>query len=389
LANIAFIVSRVVVYVGVFLVLHIAPRGDVFGAYWPEAKLIQQHLVPYRDFLSSYAPLHPYLDALVIDIWFSPLAIILLAICVEFLILPLWFRIGRVFLTEQEVRSSALLYIASAISLQFVTIDGQDNVFIAVLLVLALILAYRHCFIASGAAVGLGIAAVKFLPLLYVPAFFVTIPRRWRWLAGAFAIVAIVYGVCLALRLPILAPLAFEGQMRSAGNLPFVFESVTGLTVPSLVWDLLTLAVCGSVFLLIDRESRRASPTLRLRILTFGFAALTLALVLFSKKSWPPYLMLSLFPICLLIKSGSVLGSVAFGIFGVLAVFSTSYWSTVLAQFSATEFHRGLLAHQPRCFFFLVIQLALLFSYARLLQLSLRQIRITHTKNQVRLEPYG
>jgi hypothetical protein len=97
-----------------FLILRIAPRGDVFGAYWVEAKAVRQNLVPYRDFLSSYAPLHSYLDALVIHIWFSPLAIILLAICVEALILPLWFRVGRIFLSEQEIRSSTLLYITSA-----------------------------------------------------------------------------------------------------------------------------------------------------------------------------------------------------------------------------------------------------------------------------------
>src|SRR5277367_7166998 len=91
--NLAFILSRLGAYLGVFFVLHIARRGDLMGFYWPEATAVLEHRLPYRDFQSSYAPLHAYLDASAIRLWFSPLAIILLAICVEMLLLPLWLRV--------------------------------------------------------------------------------------------------------------------------------------------------------------------------------------------------------------------------------------------------------------------------------------------------------
>jgi hypothetical protein len=375
LVNVSFVASRLAIYACIFLVLRIAPRGDIPAYYWFEAKSVLNHLLPYRDFTSSYAPLHPYLDALVIRVWYSPLAIILFAICIEALILPLWFKIGRTFLAEKEVRLSALLYLTSAMSVQFVTIDGQDNVLIGALLVLALSLIYRSRIFASGAAIGLSVAAVKFLPLLYVPAFLVATQRRLQWIVGAGTIIMIVYIAFLAIHLPLFAPLLFEGAMRSSGNLPFLVEGITGITIPSVVWNSLVLFVCGLIILLIASKSRGVGLLLRLRILTFGFAALTLALVLFSKKSWPPYLMMCLFPLGLLFRRENKLNIVGFALFQVVSVVSLSFWSTVLSQNNSSEFHAGLLAHQPNSLILLGLQIALIVGYGSLLKLSLNKIR--------------
>ena len=123
------------------------------------------------DFVSSYAPLHPYLDAGLISAWHTPLAIVLFSVLVEMAILPVWLGAGRVFLPEGELRVAALLYLASPVSLQFVTIDGQDNVVIAVLLALSLLLVLRSRAFAAGLSFGASVAAIKFLPLLYAPAF--------------------------------------------------------------------------------------------------------------------------------------------------------------------------------------------------------------------------
>lgn len=377
LVNTAFIASRLVIFASIFLVFRIAPRGDIPAFYWFESRSVLHHLLPYRDFPSSYAPLHPYFDALVIQIWYSPLAIILFAIFIEAFILPLWLRVGRTFLTEQEVRLSSLLYLTSAMSVQFVTIDGQDNVLIAVLLVLALFLFLRSRIFASGAAIGLGVAAVKFLPLLYVPAFLASVPRRLRWAAGALTVILIVYGAAAAIPIPIFFPLLFEGSMRSAGNIPYIFEGITGLMVPSIVWDLLVLVVCLLIVLLVVSKSRGANTPLRLRILTFGIAALTLALILLSKKSWPPYLMMSLFPIGLLMRREQKSSIIGFAVFQVFAVGCFSYWSTVLGQCDSREFHLGLAAYQPSFYSLLGLQLALVAGYGWLLKLSLGRIRDT------------
>ncbi|MCU1224297.1 MAG: hypothetical protein JWQ42_2390 [Edaphobacter sp.] len=374
LMAVTLIVSRLAMYLGIFFVLRLQPRGDIPAYYWEEANYVLRGHLPYRDFYTSYAPLHPYLDAFAIRLWFTPLAIILLAICVEWLLLPIWLRVGRSFLSEQELRTGALFYLCSAVSLQFVAIDGQDNVIIATLLAFAVLLLYRNRFLASGAAVGMGVATIKFLPLLYVPAFFVAVPRRWRWVAGIAIPIGVVYGALLATHVPILGALTHEGHMKTANNLPYLIEAIVGITPPPLFWDSLVLASVAILFVLIANAVRRASPALRLRTLTFGMAALTLALLLFSKKSWPPYLMLTLFPICLLVPAQSRLKSAAFALFGVVAVVGPSYWATVYKQFSAQAFHQGLLAHQKGCFVFLGVQCLLVLGYAWLLLEAIRLI---------------
>jgi hypothetical protein len=372
--NAAFISSRLVVYLAIFFVLRIVPRGDVVLFYWPEATSALHHLLPYRDFTSSYAPLHPYLDAAWLHLYPSPLSIIFSAICVEMFVLPLWLHFGRIFLSEQQVRSGALLYLTSVLSLQFVTIDGQDNVIIAVLLVVSLALVYRSRLFASGVVVGFAASLVKFLPLLYIPVFFIIVSKRWRWLTGACSVLVLVYGGFLLFSIPIFQPLMTEGGMRSAGNLPYLVEGVTGMTLPSIFWDALALIVLFVVFGLIVSAARLASPASRLRILTFGFAALTLALVLFAKKSWPPYLMMAFFPICVLVRAEKLMTSI-FAVFQLVAVVSMSYWATILSQFSATDFHKGLMTRQSNCLVFLAIQILLVVGYAWLLGESIRHIR--------------
>jgi hypothetical protein len=373
--NLAFVVSRIVLYLGVFFVLRITPRGDI-NLYLAESEAVLfGHYQPYRDFPSSYAPLHTYLDSFVLHVWASPLALILVVIFIEMLVLPLWLGIGRRFLAEQEVRAASLLYLTSPLSLQFVAIDGQDTVVIAVLLVLALLLIDRKHVFTSGAIAGWGVAALKFLPLVFFPAFFIAIPRRWRWLAGASVVIVLVYGYFLARHFPVFQPILREGGMRSAGNLPYLVEGIIGFTLPSIIWDGIVIALGASIYWLIAKSSQHAGLPLRLRILTFSFPALTIVLTMFSKKSWPPYLMLALFPICLLVRTESRFQMTAFALFGVFAVTTESYWATYLGMEDASAFHIGLMAHEPKCFVFLMLQFALLIGYATILSASIRQIR--------------
>lgn len=373
-----FIFSRLALYLIVFFILRIPPRGDVVGFYWNEADEILHHLSPYSDFQSSYAPLHSFLDASVIRLWHSPLALIVLAICIEVFVLPLWLRVGRLFASEADMRTATLLYLTSVLSLQFVTIDGQDNVIIAVLLVLALLLINHRSSFASGFAVGVGPVAVKFLPLVFAPAFFFAVPRRWRWLAGFTTVIALVYGICLLKHLPILQPLLLEGRFKSAGNIPYVIESVTGIIFPPRLWDGLVLLVIGTIIVLVRNVSRHANLTARVRILTFGCTAIVLALLLFSKKSWPPYLVFVLFPICLLVASGRKSRILTFALFSFIAVIGHSYWASILGQIDAPGLHRGLMALDSRCLILLSLQFLLLVGYLWLLVLTLRAITPDH-----------
>lgn len=376
----AFVASRVGLFALIFLVLHIAPRGDVPGYYLDQAHQVLRHLLPYRDFISSYAPLHPYLDAGLISLWHSPLAIMFFSVLVELLLLPLWMGAGREFLQEGELRVASLLYLASPVSLQFVAIDGQDNVVIAVLIALALLLILRSRVVAAGAALGASVAAIKFLPLLYAPAFLVTIPKRWRLVLGAVLVCGAVYGAFALLHTPIFEPLAAEGDLRSAGDLPYVIETIFGVALPARLTDGVLVLALVAIFALMGRAAYRAAVNVRMSVLTFGMAAVTLAFLLLSKKSWPPYLVLALFPVCLVAagsaasKVGRVVRVAGFALFSLIAVAEHSYWASMFAQFSSAEFHRALLGHRPDAWLLLGVELLLIGGYALLLWAAMRRV---------------
>ncbi len=372
----ACIVSRLGLYCLVFLVLRIAPRGDIPAYYVPEGLSVLRGALPYRDFISSYAPLHPYLDAAVLRLWPSALAIILLAIAAECLLLPVWLKLGRRLFVERQLRTAAMLYLASGVSLQFVVIDGQDNVIIALLVAVALLFLYRQRAALSGIVAGLSVVLIKFLPLLYVPAFVAAARRRGRWLAGFAVVTGLGYGAFAALGAPLLEPLKMEASLTGAGNLPYLVESVMGVKLPASLEDGVVLVALLAVLGVVAAVLRGAEDDARLRVLLFATAALTLTLVLLSKKSWPPYLMLALFPMCLSIyrERFSWMRAALFGGFGAVAIVEHSYWSSLFGQETSLGTHRRLMAGDPMAVVMLGLQVLLLSGYGWLLYEALREI---------------
>ena len=248
---------------------------------------------------------------------------------------------------------------------------------IAVLLALATWLFYRGRTVLSGMLVALGVVVVKFLPLLYFPVFFLAATgRRMRWVLGALGVLAVGYGPLLLMRLPVLYPLQFEGQERTASNLPFLVQGVLGVPVPGRVADAVLLLALAGLLGLMTRAMWRAPVTVRLRGLVFGPAALTLALLLLSKKSWPPYLMLVLFPLCLLFgeEAGRRWRVAAFALFGVVATVAHSVWATIFQQFLAPAFHQNLQHPTTGLVIFLGLQIGLVVGYGLLLRACVVQI---------------
>jgi hypothetical protein len=369
-ANLAFILSRFVIFFGVFFALHLPVRGDIPSFYFPEAHWLMQHQLPYRNFPSSYAPLHSFLDAGLLLLWNSPVAIILFAILAECLILPVWLRTARLFASESAVRIAAVLYITSAISLQFVTIDGQDNVVIALLLGLGVLALARRRDALSGAFVSFGAVLIKFLALLFAPAFILG-ARRWPgWLVGFVATLGLGYGIFTAMHLPVLYPLSAEGGLRTASDLPYLLESAAGYTPPAFIEDgMLAIVFLILIAVMLRARLRARAETPLLRLVVFGCASLNLGVLIFSKKSWPPYLVLTLFPLCLLFGEGAYrrLRLACFAAFNVVAVTTHSIWATIFSQFLAKPFHYALAHRQPVAVVFLATQILLVSGYIWLL----------------------
>ena len=381
LANAAFLVSRLGGFALLFLVFRVAPRGDIPSFYLPEARSALSGKLPYRDFGSSYAPLHSFLDASLLRLWNSPLALILFAICVEFLLFYLWLRLGRALFAERDLRIAAVLYLTSAMSLQFVAVDGQDNVLIALLVLAALWLALRSRPLLSGAALALGAVAVKLLPIFFAPVLFLSVVRRWRWAAGFLTLAAAVYGSFAALRLPIQQPLEIEGALKSAGTLPFLVETVTGISFPVQFWDAVMLLGLGVLYLVLWRQATRVlastpppSPAAAASPILWGVPAATLLLLLLANKSWSPYLLLCLFPLCVAVARGGLLSRILFALFGVVALLEKSYWTSILGMDPAPALRAAVLHQNLRYIAFLPIELPLLLGYVWLLCLCLGQL---------------
>lgn len=368
--NLAFILSRFVAFFGVFFALHLPVRGDIPAFYFPEAHWLLQHWLPYRDFPSSYAPLHSFLDAGILLLWNSPIAIVLFAILVECLILPIWLRAARLFASESTVRIAAALYVTSAISLQFVTLDGQDNVVIALLLGLGVLALARQREALSGAWVSFSAVLIKFLPLLFAPAFIFGARRWFRWLVGFVVVLILGYGVFATMHLHIFYPLTAEGSQRTASDLPYLLESIAGYTPPAFVEDgLLAIVILILIAVMLRARIRARADAPLLRLVAFGCVALNLALLIFSKKSWPPYLVLTLFPLCLLFGEGAWrrLRLACFALFNVVAVTTHSIWATVFGQFLAEPFHHALAHPKRMVIVFLATQILLVSGYIWLL----------------------
>jgi hypothetical protein len=368
--TLAFIASRLGLYVLVFFVLHFAVRGDVPTFYVLPARAALEHKLPYIDYPTSYAPLHATLDAGLLLLWNSPLVIILFSIIVECFLLPVWLRVSRIFLSEETVRIAAVLYLASAMSVQFVTIDGQDNAVLEVLLGVSLLLLARFRSVLSGVVLAAGAAVIKFLPLLFAPAFFLVAARRLRWLVGFVTVLVVGYGYFVLRHVPILFPFEFEHNARTASNLPYVLEAIINYTPPNIAEDLaFGVALLIILSLLARIGLRRPSREVALRAITFGCVALDLALLFFSRKSWPDYIVLTLFPIGLLFGQGAHrrLRLALFAVFNVIAVTTHSMWASVFSQFLTQPLHQALVARQPAAWVFLFTQILLIAGYAWLL----------------------
>ena len=377
LAVAGLLVSRIGLYSLIFLQLRIPPRGDIPFFYRPEALAVLAGMLPYRQFPSSYAPLHPFLDAAVLRLWDSPLALILFSILVEALAFPLGLRLLRCGYSESKVRLAALLYLASPISLQFVTIDGQDNVLIALFLMPAMLFLYRGRGVLSGASLGLAVVLVKFLPLLFVPVLLLACRQRMRWLAGFGGVLAIGYLPFVFLHLPLLYPLQAEGQARTASDLPFLVEAALGSGLPGRVCDGVLLLVIASILVALGLALRGAGEQRRLTMAMSGCTAMTLALLLLSKKSWPPYLMLVLLPLCMTVavEGFSRWRLCAFAGFSWVAIFAHSVWATTFLQIEGPALHAYLASGEARALGFLLLQILLIGGYAWLLVLSLGRMQ--------------
>src|SRR5579863_524476 len=167
-----------------FFILRQKPWADLLFAYVPEGHAVMRGLFPYRDFPSSYAPLNPFLDALLLKVHDSPLSILVFQMVCDIISVPFWIRFLRRFMSEMAVRKAALLYLLQPLVAWEICIDGKNQGLIALLLGIAFCAIARREIVA-GLSLSLTWVLVKFLPVMFVPTFFMAARKHVTWLVGA------------------------------------------------------------------------------------------------------------------------------------------------------------------------------------------------------------
>jgi hypothetical protein len=328
--------SRLLVFGLIFFALHIGPRGDVVGYYYVEANRALHGAVVYRDFSSSYAPLFGYIEAAVLSLNNTPLALIAFTVLLEICSIPIWFAAIRRSCPEATFRRGALLYLVQPLMLFNVAVDGGNNVWIAFSLALALFFLSRCKDAASGASYSISLIAVKFLPLIFAPLLFLSARRRLAWTIGFLVPTVAVYALFASQHANIFQPLQQEGNSQLGGSLPLLFSYATGIEVGSRLSDGITISVllaCTFAWwhtthrLAFQRgtDATQNQDMSRSWISGIGLLVLTLCMLMLSKKSWTIYIIMVMFLLCQLVARHGRLTRLFYCVFSFLLIVEPSF----------------------------------------------------------------
>jgi hypothetical protein len=376
-----WMLTRLGLFAAVFLIMRMEPQSDAVGTYMPQAHLAMSGLLVYRDFVSSYAPLFPYALAEALKyVWASSKMIVLLAMLADLASLPFWMEAFRKLLAPTTARQACVLYLASASPLVNVALNGHNQVWVSLFVGVALWLYTRRSVGASGFALSVPVVLVKFLALVTVPAFFPRNSRAFRFVASFAALPAVVYGFLMLHHVDILVPVRNESDARTSGNIPFLLTAALQhlrCEVPTRLFDgvaLLALAVLA--LWLVSRQ-----PAMPTAAVLWALNLLMLTLLLFSRKSYPTYLVMCFFPLCAVAAREGLTRFRAglFGVFGLVAMIESTLWFRWLngQQFLGLTPSAGVSIAPWKVMLFLSIDLVLLAFYVYYWRESWRAFQAT------------
>jgi len=185
-----------------YLLLDYRSEGHLWHWVRVHALPILEGQVPGRDFLNGYGPLLPYAQALSVLLLGSPLSVFLPFILGDVLAVILSWRVARRVGTEGDGAAAVLWTLWSPLLWVQVWVGSQDEPLFAGAVVVALWFVAAGRPLATGIALGLGLALTKSTFALYGLAVAMALWPDRRALArtclGGLATTAAVYGAYLA-----------------------------------------------------------------------------------------------------------------------------------------------------------------------------------------------
>lgn len=362
-------------FAALYLVGHQEVTSDVPAYYVPAGQSVLAGQIPLRDFASSYAPLFPYVGALLLLVWSSAKVFALFAIALNALTLVLWHTVAMSCFDRRIARDSSILYATSGHAL-VQTLLGSNQVWIAAALAGSTLLLARERDVISGFVQALAVCTVKFLALLFWPLLWIAASSRVRWLCAAALPVLVIYGVFALIGADLLYPIRHEGVLTSPGNLPYLLEpalSMAGLNAGHVA-DALALVFLACTTLWLYVKMRALTVSQRAQVLPIGLAVTSLVFMLVSKKSFPGYALFCLYPLMMALLLGNTSfrwRALFFGAFNVLLAVESSIWFRLGGNQLTLSAWLNTSA-RPQAEVFLLVDLALVGCYAYLAWLAVR-----------------
>lgn len=382
------LLSRLGLFAAVFIVARLEPQSDV-GVYYDLARHAMAGQVPFRDFFNAYGPLAPYVTALPVLLWDSTKAIVLFSILMEVGAFAIWLKVGARLFDTRTRRLAGILYVTSPIALLSVALSGQNHVWIAFFLALAVWLTVRMRDGLSGFSLALSVIVVKFLSLLFAPVLFLMSGRRWIWLLCCVAPLVLVYGTLALFRIDFLGSVAFHSLHSSSGNLPYlltVFGINWDLPVVKQVFNAIGAAVLGAVFLAAAARYRPLGPQRGVVLM----ALVLLITLVVSKKSFAGYLVTAFYPLAVVavLRGAGTRAIVMFAAFGIVATLESSLMFRWMMEHDLRVLWYGQLPEgmtRARVLVFTVCEVALLGYYVAYACQAWRAL--SHNATQRAIEP--
>lgn len=181
----AWVLTRLVPFVLIFVVFNQTPFSDLDGFFGQAREAVQLKLV-YRDFYCMYSPFFPYVNALGLWFWLDKKAIILVMILMEGGALWTTNRFYANTISPSERLFRSLLYLLLPGSLVLCVLGGQEDVWMWLMFIGAYLVWQRTQRVEwLGVGLVVGFLFTKAVFILVGPALLFLVPKPIRWISAA------------------------------------------------------------------------------------------------------------------------------------------------------------------------------------------------------------
>src|SRR5262245_32306638 len=298
------IFSRAFFFVAIYFVFEQSVPSDVHEWYYPQAKAALAGGVWNSSFASSYAPLFPYVGAVLVKILDSPLVFVIAALCLDVIALWYWTRLLSLVAPGAAIDLSIVYALSAPVILN--ALVGQQQIWVGAGLAASICLAARRNAIGAGFIQGLTLCATKILVVLFWPLLFLSSNNKTVWLLAAISPPVATAGLFYALGSDFLLGLNSESQNFTSGNIIYYLDFFLAIgRKASWIYDLLTVTslVCVCVFLMGRGLTCQQFPQ-RLESVICAAALCLAVFLLMSKKSYANYLSFAYFPLLFVLYKG-------------------------------------------------------------------------------------